>query len=343
MPHTLSIAELKARLKKEKLGNRTGNFIRLETDKPIVVHVLPRLDSLWFRQIATHWMGTKKIYCANPTQDEEGSCYICDMIKHEEEVLEDAKREHADDNPKEAAEHAAIFAAVEESLDKIKPRRLFAFNVVVRTDGSAEEIAKTIEAPWNLFQGIYNMFNSAVQDYEVDITDPRSSTPFTLKRTGQGKTGTRYSATAAPKSLPIYSGPKGQPLPEDVFQAKIEALLEKALDLDEHYKLPTEQELIAAWKEFCPEEGTDKEPAPAPKPAPKPAPPSMSRIGKPPQQPVVNHKFGPKPEPEEEPDELPGLENQNSSTPEPASVPASKSEANAASLKLLTRLKKGNK
>jgi gp32 DNA binding protein like len=336
----LSIEELKARLAATKIKGQTGNFLRLDTDKPVVVHVLPGNDSLWFRQIGTHWLGKNRINCTNP--DGEGSCYICDMVKQQKEELAEARKEHENDTPEEAAENAGIFNAVEEAIRRISSRRGFAMNVLVR----GEEIPKTFEAPWMIFNTIYTMFNSAVNDYEIDITDPHESTPFTFLRTGKGKNGTRYSASPAPRGVPLFTGPEAE--------AKIAHLLNKMLDLDEQYKYPEKTELIAAWNTYTNgEEGVKPEAkaaaatAPPVRPAPPRSPPSMSRIGG---KPVTTAKAAapvkpPEPEPEPEPELGIAAEVNNGNgeedpqeEPAPASVPT-KHQATLASSKLLTRLK----
>jgi hypothetical protein len=352
---SLSIEELKAQLANTKIKGRNGNFLRLDKDKPVVVHVLPGNDSLWFRQVAAHWLGKNRINCANP--DGEGSpCYICDRIKEQKEELAEARKEHEGDSPAEAAENAAIFAAVEEAIRRISARRLFAFNVLVR----GEEMPKTFEAPWQIFNSIYTMFNSAVNDYEIDITDPHESTPFTLLRTGTGKNGTRYSATAAPRGVALFNGPEAE--------SKVAALLSKMLNLDAHYKCPEKTELVTAWNTYTSGEETGtiksepaKSPASAPplRPAPPKTPPSMSRIGGKPVSPAPFKSEPtvkpPEPEPEEgegegEPEEESELEPAESSSnghgngeelgeePAPGHIPT-KTQASLASSKLLTRLK----
>jgi hypothetical protein len=364
----LSIDELKAKLAATKIKGRTGNFLRLDTDKPVVCHILPGNDSLWFRQIGTHWLGKNRINCANP--DGEGSCYICDMVKQQKEELAEAKKEHENDSPEIAAENAGVFNAVEEAIRRISARRAFAFNVLVR----GEETSKTFEAPWQIFNTIYTMFNSAVNDYEIDITDPHESTSFTLLRTGSGKNGTRYSASPAPRGIPLFTGPEAE--------TKISDLLSKALNLDTHYKYPEKTELVTAWNTYTngEESGIKPEPvskaavpAPPVRPVPPKTPPSMSRIGG---KPVTTTKAAapapplvrqPEPEPESEPevasDEDPsavadsngnGEEVEEStqffshlgktSMEEPQEEPApqnmpTKQQASAASFKILTRLK----
>lgn len=337
-----SIDQLKALLAATKIKGRGGNFLRLEPEKPVVVQVLPGNESLWFRQIGTHWLGKNKVNCANP--DGEGApCYICERIKEQQEELAAAKREHENDSPEDAAENEAVFAAVEEAIRRISPRRAFAFNVLVR----GEETPKVFEAPWMIFNAIYTMFNSAVNDYEIDITDPASSTPFTLLRTGSGKNGTRYTAVAAPKGVPLFKGPEAE--------EKIAVVLSKMQDLDEAYKCPEKTELVTAWNAYTNsgEEGATAKPEAAP-PTPRPAvpksPPSMSRIGgkpvtpakpaaakPPPPEPAVDED----PEPEEE---INGRTNganngeENEEEPAPANVPT-KAQAAVASNKLLTRLR----
>ena len=342
----LSIAELKARLAATKLGNRGTNFIRLEPDIPIIVHILPGNDSLWFRQIGSHWLGKKRVACTNPTQDEDGQCYICSMIEQQKALLAEVKREHENDTGDDALEANQVINATEDNLEKITVRRAFAFNVVIRNkNGLVEEVAKTIEAPWALFQGIYNYFNTALTDYEVDITDPKKSTPFTLSRTGSGKKKTRYSATAAPHSMPIYTGTGAE--------EKMAELLAKALDLDEQYKFPTQDELVTAWNSYTNANGEEERPAPLP--AQKPSmPPSMSRVGaapttaKPiPATSIPVSKFNQQrqqrwEQENSEPDHIPGLGPEEDTEETAPNIP-SKAEANAASMKLLGRLKKGNK
>jgi hypothetical protein len=332
----LSIEELKARLASTKIKGRTGNFLRLDTDKPVVVYILPGNDSLWFRQIGTHWLGKNRVNCANP--DGEGSCFICDMVKAQKEELAEAIRAHENDSPEEAAENAAIFSAVEENIRRITARRAFAFNVLVK----GEETPKTFEAPWMIFNSIYTMFNSAVNDYAIDITDPHESTPFTLLRTGSGKNGTRYSASPAPRGTPLFSG--------EGAEAKITALLTKMLDLDKHYAYPEKTELITAWNTYASGEDSAVKPeasktpvAPPARTAPPKTPPSMSRIGgKPVTAPKPVAVKPPEPEPEDPEDEPPVAESNGNGEepqeePSPASVPT-KHQALAASSKLLTRL-----
>jgi hypothetical protein len=353
----LSIEELKARLAATKIKGQGGNFLRLDPDKPVTVHVLPGNDSLWFRQIGTHWLGKNRINCANPT-GEGAPCYICEQIKAQKEELAAARREHEDDTPEEAAENAVVFNAVEEAIGRISPRRNFAFNVLVR----GEETPKTIEAPWQIFNAIYTMFNSAVNDYGMDITDPHESTPFTLLRTGSGKNGTRYSAVAAPKGIPLFKGPEAE--------TKIEAVLTKMLDLDKQYKCPEKTELVAAWKAYTNSSGeeggtvkaeTGKASAPpVPRSAPPKSPPSMSRIGVKPATAAGKPsppKPAPAPEPEAEPESEPepeeeeavvssshgngvsnGEENEFEEEPAPEGIPT-KAAASLASNKLLTRLR----
>jgi hypothetical protein len=333
----LSIEELKAKLASTKIKGRTGNFLRLDTDKPITAYILPGNDTLWFRQVGTHWLDKTRVNCANP--DGEGSCYICDQIKAQKEELAAAIKEHENDTPEEAAENAAIFSAVEESIRKITARRNFAFNILIR----GEETPKTFEAPWQIFNTIYTMFNSAVNDYAIDITDPQESTPFTFVKTGSGKNGTRYSASPAPRGIPIFTG--------EGAEAKIEQLLVKMLNLDEHYKYPEKTELVTAWNAYTRgEESTKPESAKASAPttppartAPPKSPPSMSRIGgkpvtaKPPVAPVTVKP----PEPEADPQDESTAESSNGAEPteepSPANIPT-KTQASAASSKLLGRL-----
>ena len=336
----LSIDELKARLALTKIKGRTGNFLRLDPDKPVICHILPGNDSLWFRQTATHWLGKNKINCANP--DGEGApCYICERIKEQKEELAAAMKEHEGDSPEEAAENAGVFSAVDEAIRKVTARRLFAFNVLVR----GEENPKLFEAPWMIFNAIYTMFNSAVNDYAMDITDPHASIPFTLLRTGSGKNGTRYSASPAPKSMPLFANARGQCGPEE--EAKIETVLSKMVNLDEQYKCPEKTELINAWNAYAGGEevaGAKPEPpkfVPPPRPTTSPvAPPSMSRIGgKTAAKPAPMAK---PPEPEPVTEDINGSVNGETDEPgeelAPAAVPT-KHQAAAASNKLLGRLK----
>ena len=349
----LSIEELKARLASTKISGRTGNFLRLDTDKPISCFILPGNESLWFRQIGTHWLGKNRVNCANP--DGEGSCYICDMVKTQKEELAEAIKEHENDSPQEAAENAGIFNAVEESIRRISARRAFAFNILVR----GEETPKTFEAPWQIFSTIYTMFNTAVNDYAIDITDPHESTSFTLVKTGSGKNGTRYSASPAPRGIPLFNG--------EGAEDKIAQVLGKMLDLDKHYKYPEKTELITAWNTYvagedAPKTEANKTAAPAAHSAARTAPsrpPSMSRIGG---KPVTVTVKPPEPEPEADPQDPQDPEDEAPETngeagtkffghlaasktasedpkeePPPASIP-SKTSASLASSKLLGRL-----
>ena len=348
----LSIEELKAKLASTKISGRTGNFLRLDTDKPVNCYILPGNDSLWFRQIGTHWLGKTRVNCANP--DGEGSCYICDMVKAQKDELAAAIKEHENDTPAEAAENAAIFNAVEESIRRISARRAFAFNILVR----GEETPKTFEAPWQIFNTIYTMFNSAVNDYAIDITDPHESTSFTLVKTGSGKNGTRYSASPAPRGTPLFTG--------EGAEAKIAQVLGKMLDLDKHYQYPEKTELITAWNAYTSGEEAPKTEAKAPATATtspaSPArtvpsrPPSMSRIGgkpvtvKPPEPEAEAEPEGP----EDEASETNGnggakffehLASKSAETHEPTEEPPptpvpTKAQASAASSKLLNRLTK---
>jgi hypothetical protein len=339
----LSIEQLKARLAATKIKGRTGNFLRLDTDKPVVCFILPGNDSLWFRQIGTHWLDKNRVNCASP--DGEGSCYICDMIKLQKEELAEAKKQHEDDSPSDAAENATVFTAMEESIRRITARRAFAFNILVR----GEETPKTFEAPWMIFNTIYTMFNSAVNDYAIDITDPHESTSFTLVKTGSGKNGTRYSASPAPRGIPLFSG--------EGAEAKIEQVLSKMLDLDKHYAYPEKTELITAWNAYtngeeAPKTETKTATSAPVRTAPPKTPPSMSRIGgkpisvKPPPPPEPE----PDPEPEDPQDEAQEIaggngnghtEEEPTEEPAPATIPT-KHQAAAASNKILTRLR-GNK
>jgi hypothetical protein len=349
----LSIEELKARLASTKIKGRSGNFLRLDTDKPIVCHILPGNDTLWFRQIGTHWLDKTRVNCANP--DGEGSCYICDMVKAQKEELAEAMKAHESDSPEEAAANAAIFNAVEEAIRRITARRAFAFNVLIR----GEETPKTFEAPWMIFNTIYTMFNSAVNDYAIDITDPHESTPFTLVKTGSGKNGTRYSASPAPRGIPLFTG--------EGAEARIAGVLSKMLDLDKHYKYPEKTELLTAWNTYTSGEEsvkpeTTKAAAPV-RPKPPTAPPSMSRIGGKtvPAKPITPVIVKP-PEAEvdpEDPEDGDAAENSGNGEaggqkffshltkaaapeepqeePSPSNIPT-KTQASAASNKLLTRL-----
>jgi hypothetical protein len=349
-----SIEELKARLAASKVKSRSGNFFRLDPDKPVVVQVLPappENEGLWFRQIGTHWLGKNRVNCANPT-GEDAPCFICDMIKQQKEDLAAARKEHENDSPEDAAENAAVFNAVEEVIARISPRRAFAFNVLIR----GEETPRTFEAPWQIFNTIYTMFESAVNDYAIDITDPHESTPFTLLRTGSGKNGTRYSASPAPRGLPLLTGPEAE--------TRIAAVLSKMLDLDERYKYPEKTELVTAWNTYtnAEEGGTATKPEtnkpsvftpPPPRSAPPKSPPSMSRIGGKPPSPapakaatiVKPPTPAPAPELDLEPEEesFNGASNGEESgdpqeEPAPADVPT-KHQASLASNKLLTRLR----
>jgi hypothetical protein len=352
----LSIEELKAKLANTKIKGRGGNFLRLDKDKPVTCHVLPGNDSLWFRQVAAHWLGKNRINCVNP--DGEGSpCYICEKVKEQKEELAEARKEHEKDSPEEAAENAAIFLAVEEAIRQVSARRLFAFNVLIR----GEETPKTFEAPWQIFNTIYTMFNSAVNDYAIDITDPHESTPFTLLRTGSGKNGTRYSASPAPRGVALFTGPEAE--------SKIATVLSKMLDLDAHYKYPEKTELVTAWNTFTngeeagaiKPESTNKSPVstPPPRPAPPKTPPSMSRIGgkpvnpapfksaptvKPPEPEPETEEGKPEEELELEPAEVTSNGTGNGEVEEPGEEPApehipTKAQASLASSKLLNRLK----
>jgi hypothetical protein len=347
----LSIAELKAQLAATKIKGRGGNFLRLDTDKPVVCHVLPGKDRLWFRQIGTHWLGKARVNCASP--DGEGSCYICDMIKQLKEELAEARKEHEQDTPEEAAANEAVFAAVEKQIEDISSRRAFAFNVLIRSKAKGvdeDETPKTFESPWMIFNTIYTMFNSAVNDYEIDITDPHESTPFTFVRTGSGKNGTRYSASPGPRGVPLFSGPGAE--------AKIEAVLSKMLDLDEHYKYPEKTALATAWNTYTngetaaakPEMGNRSSVATPPptNSAPPKFPPSMSRIGGKAVTPTKASAAPAVAPPETEPEETGGNGNGNGDGEEtgeetsPSPLPT-KTQAALASSKLLTRLKSTKK
>jgi hypothetical protein len=206
---------------------------------------------------------------------EPNSCYICEQLAALEEELITMKHECEDKQkiaPLEAQQLAVQITEFEKRIQSARAQEKYAFNILVK----GEEIPRIFEAPKSVAGPIVQVFETVLEEENINIFDPLAATAFTVTKEGENLL-TRYKVLTAPRPTAILTG-------ED-RDARIERVIAAGFNLDERYKIPTRTELVTAWDNYL--NGTPDQqsqsgsytPAAAPATRMSMAPVSMSRIG----------------------------------------------------------------
>lgn len=250
----MTVTELKAafaQLPSKLVKGRTGNFLRIEENRPITFFILvggadsfPEImpdgysaRSAWILPIGTHYL-EKRIGCRNIS--EPNSCFICEQIKELEEDLTALKQEK-DEVMKSDSDEGDIMLLQAQELEKqiqsIRCQEKYAFNCLVK----GTDLPMVYEAPKSVADPIYQMFLTALNEDGINILDPMQSTAFTVARIGKGLS-TKYTITPSPRPAAIINGEKRE--------ERIKKALLAGTNFDELYKMPTRTEQVTAWTAY---------------------------------------------------------------------------------------------
>jgi hypothetical protein len=272
----MNIDELKAKysaIAGKVITSRRDNFFRIESNKPVTFFVLLAEYSsrgVWIHPVATHFLG-RRYSCSNVV--EPNSCYVCEQLVALEEELTVMKQECEEKqkiSPLEAQQLAVQIAEFEKRIQSARAQEKYAFNILVK----GEEIPRIFEAPKSVAGPIVQVFETVLEEENINIFDPLAATAFTVTKEGENLL-TRYKVLTAPRPIAILTG-------ED-RDGRIERVIAAGFNLDERYKIPTRTELVTAWENYL--NGTPDQPQQASSFTAAPAtrapvmPVSMSRIG----------------------------------------------------------------
>ena len=250
----MDINELKAKyaaISGKVITNRRDNFFKLEANRPATFFVLLSEYSsrgVWIHPIATHFLG-RRYSCSNIT--EANSCYICEQLLVLEEELASLKAEcdeKAKSNPNEAAALGVQINEFEKRISSARAQEKYAFNILVK----GEEIPRIFEAPKSVAGPIVQVFETVLEEENINIFEPTAATAFTVTKEGENLL-TRYKVITAPRPVPILTG--------ENRDERIAKVIAAGFNLDERYKLPTADELRTAWDNYL--NGTETSSSPA--------------------------------------------------------------------------------
>lgn len=245
----MDINELKAKYAQvagKVITNRRDNFFRVESNKPVTFFVLLSEYSsrgVWIHPVATHFLG-RRYSCSNVV--EPNSCYICEQLAAMEEELVAMKHECEEvqkTEPLQAQQRAVQITEFEKRIQSARAQEKYAFNILVK----GEETPRIFEAPKSVAGPIVQVFETVLEEENINIFDPLAATAFTVTKEGENLL-TRYKVLTAPRPTAILTG-------ED-RDARIERVIQSGFNLDERYKIPTRAELVTAWESYL--NGTDQ-------------------------------------------------------------------------------------
>jgi hypothetical protein len=239
----MNIDELKAKyaaISGKVITSRRDNFFKLESNRPVTFFVLLGEFSsrgVWIHPIATHFLG-RRYSCSNIT--EPNSCYICEQLILLEEELASLKAECEEkqkSNPHEAASLVIQINEFEKRIQSARAQEKYAFNILVK----GEEIPRIFEAPKSVAGPIVQVFETVLEEENINIFDPVAATAFTVSKEGENLL-TRYKVITAPRPVPILTG--------ENREERIAKVISAGFNLDERYKLPSTDELRTAWTSY---------------------------------------------------------------------------------------------
>jgi len=260
--------KLLERIKNAQKDIKTGSkYLNLESGKPVSVHVLPGEfgeHKLFFKKVGYYYLGDDNFVSPYITEGHKDP--VWEMIQDLRDKVSSLKRE-ADDtkDPSRRATLQQEADMYDKIVSDLYPSTKYLMNVLPE-DSKQPLIFNT---PVNIFNTVFEQFQSnAVRD-GVDILNPENSYLFEFSKQGSTRNDIKYKA-----SIRIHPRPIGSNADE------IKTILDACTNLDSYVKIPTDDELASALAKHLNLDDTtasSEQSAPPPPPEPeKPADGGMS-------------------------------------------------------------------